>query len=61
MIWGLEKLSRDKKKPESWGYSDWRSLWGDLTVTFQYLKEVGKMQRDFLPGPVATGQENPSC
>lgn len=22
-----------------WGCSAWRSLWGDLTVTLQYLKE----------------------
>ena len=50
MIRGLENLSYEKKLRELW-------LWGDLIVTFQYLKgAVRKMGRDFLPQPVMTRQ-----
>jgi len=34
-----------------------RRLQGDLTAAFQYTKGASKKDRNFLPGPVMTGQE----
>lgn len=31
-----------------WGCSAWRSLWGDLAVTLQYLKEFYEKQGEQL-------------
>jgi len=34
-----------------------RRLWGGLKAAFQYLKgPTGRMERDFLAGPVVIGQ-----
>jgi len=56
---GLQHLSYEEGLRELGLFStEEKRLWGDLIVAFQYIKGIiRKTERDFLPGPVVTGQE----